>query len=68
MVKKIKLENTVILDTETTGLGDDDEIVQIAIIDGFTGKVLLNEKLKPIKSIMFTGVTCTPFENTTHVD
>ncbi|MDO6679515.1 3'-5' exonuclease [Shewanella sp. 4_MG-2023] len=51
MVKKIKLKNTVILDTETTGLGDEDEIVQIASIDGFTGKILLNEKLKPIKSI-----------------
>lgn len=51
MVKKINLKNTVIIDTETTGLSDNDEIVQIAIIDGFSGKILLNKKLKPLKAI-----------------
>lgn len=48
---QISLENSVILDTETTGLGRDDEIVQIAIIDGETGETLLNELVKPTKSI-----------------
>lgn len=47
----ITLENSVILDTETTGLGYDDEIVQIAIIDAATGEKLLNEFVKPIKPI-----------------
>ncbi|GDG16796.1 exonuclease [Escherichia coli] len=40
----------VILDTETTGLGFDDEIVEISIID-CAGYVLLNTLVKPSKSI-----------------
>lgn len=41
----------VILDTETTGLGPGDEVVQIAIIDG-AGNVLINNVLvKPTVSI-----------------
>lgn len=36
----------LILDTETTGLGEDAEIVEIAIIDGF-GDVLLDTLVKP---------------------
>lgn len=48
---KQKLANRsqwVVLDTETTGLGDREiaEIVEIAIIDGF-GKPLLNSRVKP---------------------
>ena len=39
-----------ILDTETTGLHSDDEIIEIAIID-LDGKVLLNTLVKPIKPI-----------------
>lgn len=39
-----------ILDTETTGLGVDDEICQIAVIDP-SGATLLNTLVKPIKSI-----------------
>ncbi len=35
-----------VLDTETTGLGKDDEIVQIAIVDQ-DGKRVLNELIKP---------------------
>lgn len=35
-----------VLDTETTGLGKDDEIVQIAIVDQ-DGKTALNELIKP---------------------
>lgn len=42
--------NCLILDTETTGLGDDDEIVEIAIIDA-SGKALLNTLLRPSKPI-----------------
>lgn len=42
--------NFLILDTETTGLGDDDEIVEITIIDT-TGKPLLNTLVKPSKPI-----------------
>lgn len=38
--------NCLILDTETTGLGDDAEIVEITLIDT-TGKVLLNTLVKP---------------------
>ncbi|MFS7187707.1 3'-5' exonuclease [Serratia proteamaculans] len=42
--------NCLILDTETTGLGDDAEIVEIAIIDT-TGKPLINTLVKPSKPI-----------------
>jgi DNA polymerase-3 subunit epsilon len=43
----INTTNAVILDTETTGLSDDDEMVQIAIIDAETGELLINQLLKP---------------------
>jgi DNA polymerase-3 subunit epsilon len=46
-----ELKNSVIINTETTGLDYDDEIVQIAVIDAYTGKTLLNELLKPKKPI-----------------
>lgn len=39
----------VILDTETTGLTDEDEIVQIAVIDP-TGKALLNTYVQPLRA------------------
>ncbi|WP_042562650.1 3'-5' exonuclease [Yersinia rochesterensis] len=42
--------NYLILDTETTGLGDDAEIIEISIID-CTGKILLDTLVKPLKSI-----------------
>jgi DNA polymerase III epsilon subunit-like protein len=38
--KEIVNRNAIILDTETTGLGEKDEIIEISIID-MTGKVLL---------------------------
>lgn len=38
--------NCLILDTETTGLGDDAEIVEIALIDT-AGSILLNTLIKP---------------------
>lgn len=42
----LKRDNWCILDTETTGLGSWDEIVEIALIDS-TGQTLLNQKIKP---------------------
>ena len=42
--------NTIIVDTETTGLDPNkDEILQIAIVDG-NGKILFNEYIKPTKT------------------
>lgn len=41
-------EKFAILDTETTGLGPDDEIIQIAILDP-TGRILLNTLVMPTK-------------------
>ena len=40
----------VILDTETTGLQDHDQILEIAIIDAETGVVLLDQRIKPTVS------------------
>ncbi|MFZ1871930.1 MAG: 3'-5' exonuclease [Chania sp.] len=42
--------NCLILDTETTGLGDDAEIVEITIIDA-SGKVLLDTLIQPKTAI-----------------
>ena len=39
--------NTVYLDTETTGISDDDEIVEITIIDD-NGKPIVNTLVKPV--------------------
>ncbi len=36
-----------VLDTETTGLEDDDEIVELAIIDGLTGETFYLNHIKP---------------------
>ncbi len=46
----IDLTGVLFLDTETTGLGSDDEIVQIAVLD-VKGTVLLDELVKPHKPI-----------------
>lgn len=43
-------DDLVFLDTETTGLGYDDEIIEISIIDK-NGSILLNDLIKPLKSI-----------------
>lgn len=42
----VRRGNVVYLDTETTGLGDDDEIIDIAVIDG-DGDVLLDTLVRP---------------------
>ncbi len=44
------LPSFVILDTETTGLGRDDELVSVGIVDSH-GTVLLDTLIKPMKSI-----------------
>lgn len=43
-------DNCLILDTETTGLGDDAEIVEISLIDT-SGEILLNTLIKPRRPI-----------------
>ncbi|MCS6134014.1 3'-5' exonuclease [Shewanella baltica] len=43
-------DDCVVFDTETTGLGDTDEIVEIALINS-RGEVLLNSLVQPCKSI-----------------
>lgn len=50
IIEIIKSNDYLILDTETTGLGSDAEICQIAIIDS-DGKVLLDTLVKPVKPI-----------------
>ncbi|BEO77149.1 hypothetical protein SMTE4_31190 [Serratia marcescens] len=42
--------NCLVLDTETTGLDDKAEIIEIAVIDA-TGKMLLNTLVKPSKPV-----------------
>ncbi len=46
----------VILDTETTGLGDDDEIIELAIINT-SGKTLMNQRFKPLEKREFADAT-----------
>lgn len=50
ILEVIKSGDYLILDTETTGLGSDAEICQIAIIDA-QGNVLLDTLVKPVKDI-----------------
>ncbi|MFT0212867.1 3'-5' exonuclease [Pseudomonas sp. F1_0610] len=45
-----KPQNLAILDTETTGLDEDAQIIEISIIDG-NGKVLMDQLVKPTTSI-----------------
>jgi len=48
---EIPTENWLILDTETTGLGDDAEVIQVGLING-AGHVLMNNILcKPLVNI-----------------
>lgn len=42
----LRAKDFVIFDTETTGFGDDDRIIQISVIDR-NGKVLVNERVNP---------------------
>lgn len=46
----------MILDTETTGLDEKAEIIEIAIID-LNGKILLNQRIKPLRKKRFAKAT-----------
>lgn len=48
--QRLQQPDTLILDTETTGLGGDAEIVQIAAID-LRGRVILDTLVKPVRGI-----------------
>jgi len=50
-IKPIELTNSVILDAETTGLGNQDEICEITVIDAETAKPIINTLIKPKHSI-----------------
>ncbi len=43
------LENAVIIDTETTGLGKDDQVMEIAAVEGNTGEILMNTLIQCFK-------------------
>jgi DNA polymerase-3 subunit epsilon len=45
--RQILDSDIVVLDTETTGLWPEDEIVEIAVVDR-NGKVLLNQRIQPL--------------------
>jgi DNA polymerase III subunit epsilon len=52
--RKLLMKSLTIFDTETTGLGKNDEIVEIAIIrytPGEATSILLNQRIKPFKAI-----------------
>jgi DNA polymerase-3 subunit epsilon len=50
LARKIIDQKPVYIDTETTGLEKDDEIIEISIVD-FDGKTLLSSLVKPTKPI-----------------
>ncbi|KLV03261.1 hypothetical protein ABT56_20255 [Photobacterium aquae] len=47
----INFENAVILDTETTGLDSNAEIIEISVIEASTGNVLLDTLVTPVQLI-----------------
>jgi len=49
-VERLLVSRPIFLDTETTGFGPDDEVVDIGIVD-VEGKEILNSLIKPIKRI-----------------
>jgi DNA polymerase III epsilon subunit-like protein len=50
IARRLMEDNALILDTETTGLGEDDEIVEIAIVDA-AETLEFSALIKPSKSI-----------------
>ncbi|MGR5144736.1 exonuclease domain-containing protein, partial [Photobacterium sp. DNB23_23_1] len=50
-MKPISLDNAVILDTETTGLNDFAEIVEISVMEATTGKPLLDTLVMPAQLV-----------------
>ncbi|MBE3953120.1 3'-5' exonuclease [Vibrio parahaemolyticus] len=51
VMKKLVIQNAVIIDTETTGLGSDARIVEITGICANTGDVLFNQLVNPLCAI-----------------
>lgn len=47
-IKEIKTKKIICLDTETTGLESDDEIISLSIVD-INGEQLYDQKFKPVK-------------------
>lgn len=41
----------LVLDTETTGLDNTAEVCQVAVVDGATGKLIMNELVRPSRPI-----------------
>ena len=50
-MNKLNLNNAVILDTETTGLGQFDEVCEVSIIDALHGNELFSSLICPSKPI-----------------
>lgn len=46
MLRNIPLDKVLVFDTETTGTGSRDEVIQASFCDG-SGRILLNELVKP---------------------
>jgi DNA polymerase III epsilon subunit-like protein len=55
IAKGVIARKPIYLDTETTGLGNNDEIIELAIID-YNGDVLFNNLIKPSKLIVRNAV------------
>jgi DNA polymerase III epsilon subunit-like protein len=50
LIQKTYDQGFIVLDTETTGLGKDAEIIEVSMV-GCDGRVLLNTLVKPVKPI-----------------
>ncbi len=50
-VAKWLIETAVFFDTETTGLGADDRVIEIAVVDGKTGDTLVNTLINTPREI-----------------
>jgi DNA polymerase III epsilon subunit-like protein len=49
--KSLLNQDYLVFDTETTGLSDNAEICEIAVVDGKTGDVVLDTRIKPVGTI-----------------
>ncbi|CDU14915.1 3'-5' exonuclease [Vibrio coralliirubri] len=50
-MKKLNTQNAIILDTETTGLDRFSEVVEVSLICAYSGNVLFNSLIDPVKPI-----------------
>lgn len=55
-------EDLLYLDTETTGLTTNDEIIEVAVIDS-TGKAILNQFVRPTQSIPYSATSINGITN-----